>query len=140
MTLKTKSIEKGQWKKLLLSTIASGLGMWIIGGLWHNLILPNVNSNIEAHHEGIGIMLIAYFILAFLMTYLYSLVNKTNHSIVIGLKLGVIIGVLWVFPHGLAMAGTHDTSIIYEIKNTLYHIFEQGMGGLIISLVFKYPK
>lgn len=140
MTFKTKSIEKGQWKKLLLSSIASGLGMWILGGLWHNLILPNVSSNVEAHHEGLGITLIAYFILALLIAYLYSLVYKTNHSMVNGLKLGVLIGILWVFPHGLAMAGTHDTSILYEIKNTFYHVFEQGIGGIIISLVFKYPK
>lgn len=137
MTLKTKSIGKELWKKLLLSTIASGFGMWIIGGLWHNLILPNVNSNVEAHHEGLGITLIAYFVLAFLMAYLYSLVYKTNHSMISGLKLGILIGILWVFPHGLTMAGTHDTSIIYEIKNTLYHIFEQGIGGFIIGLIFK---
>jgi len=140
MTLQTKSIEKRQWKNLLFSTIASGLGMWIIGGLWHNLIMPSISSGTEAHHEGLGITLIAYFILAFLTAFLYSLVYKTNHSIISGLKLGVLVGVLWVLPHGLAMAGTHDTSIIYEIKNTLYHIFEQGIGGLIISLVFIYPK
>ena len=137
MTLKTKSIEKRQWIKLLLSTIASGLGMWIIGGLWHNLILSNVSSNVEAHHEGLGITLIAYFILALIMVYFYSFIYKIDNSVVKGLKLGVLVGILWVFPHGLAMAGTHDTSILYEMKNTLYHVFEQGIGGIIISLVYK---
>ena len=134
------TVKVTNWKSLVIATLASGLGMWIIGGLWHNLILPSVNSNLEAHHEGIGIMLIAYFILAFLMVYLYSLVYKTNHSMVNGLKLGVLIGILWVFPHGLAMAGTHETSILYEFKNTLYHIFEQGVGGIIISAIFGYSS
>ena len=140
MSTITKNTEKRQWKKLIISTTASGLGMWIVGGLWHNLILPNINSKLEAHHEGIGIMLIAYFILAFLMAFLYLQINKTNNLITDGLKLGVLIGILWVFPHGLAMAGTHNTSILYEIKNGIYHIFEQGIGGIIISLVFKYSK
>lgn len=128
-----------QWKKLLLSTLAGGIGMWIIGGLWHNLILPSVNDSIEAHHDGLGLTLIAYFILAFLMAYIYFLIYNGNFTVINGLKLGVLIGILWVFPHGLAMAGTHDTSIIYEFKNTFYHMFEQGIGGIVISLVFKYP-
>ena len=129
--------KKVNWKSIFVSTLASGLGMWIIGGLWHNLILPSVSSKIEAHHEGLGITLIAYFCLSFIMTNLYSQIN-IKHTVYNGLKLGLIVGVLWVFPHGLAMAGTHGSSIIYEFKNTFYHLFEQGMGGIIVSLIFKY--
>ncbi len=128
------------WKFYTLSTLFSGLGMWIIGGFYHNLILPAVDENIHPHHEGLGIVLIAYFILAFLMTYLYQLNSASPNSLIKGIKFGVIIGILWVFPHGLAMAATHETSVLYEIKNTLYHVIEQGIGGMIISLVFKYAK
>lgn len=125
------------FKKLVIATLTSGFTMWIIGGLWHNLVLPSFNKNIQAHHDGLGITLIAYFILALLMVYIYALINKGNNAIIVGLKLGVIIGIVWVFPHGLVMAGTHhDTSIIYEIKNTLYHMFEQGVGGIIIGLIY----
>lgn len=81
-------------------------------------------------------MLIAYIILAFLMSIIYSWMNKSAKPIIDGLKLGVLVGILWVFPHGLAMAAAHGTSIPYEIKNTLWHIFEQGIGGGIIALVF----
>jgi hypothetical protein len=132
------TVKVTNWKSLIIATLASGLGMWIVGGLWHNLILPSVNSKVEAHHEGIGIMLIAYFCLSFLMVYLYLQINNSTYTVFNGLKLGVIIGILWVFPHGLAMAGTHETSILYEFENTLYHIFEQGVGGIIISSVFGY--
>ncbi len=52
--------------------------------------------------------------------------------------MGIIIGILWVFPHGLAMAATHETSILYEFKNTLYHMIEQGIGGLIVFCVYNY--
>ena len=122
--------------KLLLASLTGGLGMWIIAGLWHNLILPAVNENIEAHHEGIGIMLIAYLILAFMMSYIYSLIDKGEKPLMEGLRLGIIIGIVWVFPHGLAMAGAHHTSIIYEIKNTFWHIIEQGVGGIIIAAIY----
>lgn len=138
MDTEEKKEKRNKWKIVISSTLVSGMGMWVVGGLWHNLILPSFNDKIEAHHDGLGITLIAYFILAFLMLYIYLLIDKKNYSIVEGLKLGIIVGILWVFPHGLAMAATHDTSISYEIKNTFYHIFEQGIGGIIISLVYRY--
>jgi hypothetical protein len=81
-----------------------------------------------------------YFILAFLMAYLYSTTNTGDKSWVKGIKLGVIIGVVWVFPHGLVMAATHDTSLVHEIKNTLYHIVEQGIGGTVVFYVFSCFK
>lgn len=114
--------------------------MWIIGGLYHNLILPTINEKIHPHHEGLGITLIAYFILAFLMSHIYSLSNAKIDTPVRGAKLGVIIGILWVFPHGLAMAATHETSIEYEFKNTLYHMIEQGIGGLVVFYAYNYSK
>jgi hypothetical protein len=123
-------------KKLLLATLAGGLGMWVTAGLWHNMALPHLNKDIQPHHEGLGLMLIAYFILAGLMTYIYSLLNTSNERVFDGIKLGVIVGVLWVFPHGLAMAGAHDTSVIYEIKNTIWHMVEQGIGGVIVAFVY----
>lgn len=58
------------FKKLVIATLTGGFAMWTIGGLWHNLVLPSFNKNIQAHHEGLGITLIAYFILALLMVYI----------------------------------------------------------------------
>lgn len=128
------------FQKYVFSTLTTGLGMWVIGGLYHNLILPAFNEAIKPHHQGLGITLIAYLILGLIMTYLYSHTYSGIHSLPKGLQLGIIIGILWVFPHGLAMAGTHQTSIIYEIKNTIYHIIEQGVGGIIIYYALKYPE
>lgn len=125
------------FKKYLVSTLASGLGMWIIGGVYHNLVLPFFNGKIEPHHEGLGITLIAYLILALLMTYLYSITKVKDDSLYKGVQLGVLVGILWVFPHGLAMAGTHQTSIVYEVKNASYHVIEQGVGGILIFCVFR---
>lgn len=138
--MSTTEIKTNEWKIYLFSTLFSGLGMWITGGLYHNLILPSINDAIHPHHEGLGITLIAYFILALLMTYIYSISNTNVDTALKGVKLGVIIGILWVFPHGLTLAATHDTSLVYEFKNTLYHLIEQGIGGLIVFYVFDYFK
>ncbi len=127
---------KNKLLKLFLATLAGGLGMWIIAGLWHNFILPSIDENVQAHHDGLLLMLIAYLILAFLMAYIYSFSLRKSKPIIDGLKIGVVVGILWVFPHGLVMAGAHDTSIIYEIKNTFWHMFEQGIGGIIIALIY----
>lgn len=115
----------------------SGIAMWIVAGLWHNLILPLFDKNVHPHHEGLVLMLIAYFVLSLLMTNIYILSTKSGSHIINGLKIGIIVGILWVFPHGLAMAGVHNTSVIYEIKNTLWHVIEQGIGGIIIAIVLK---
>lgn len=120
--------------KSLLTIIVTGFGMWVIAGLWHNLVLPAVNSKVEAHHDGLFLMLLSYFILAGFMTYFYTRVPKGNR-IPTGVKIGIFIGILWVLPHGLTMAGAHNTSILYEIKNALWHCIEQGAGGVIIALM-----
>ena len=111
--------------------------MYILAGLWHNLVLPSINKNTEAHHEGLGLMMLAYFMLALLMAYVYSLIYRGKKPVIEGLRLGVVVGILWVLPHGLVMAGAHDTSIIYEFKNALWHVFEQGVGGMVIGLVYS---
>ena len=58
-------------KKPILATLISGLGMWIVAGIWHNLIMANLYDHVHATHDG------------------------------------------------LAMAGAHNTSIAYVIKNSL---------------------
>ncbi|MHA2253421.1 MAG: hypothetical protein ACXAD7_23895 [Candidatus Kariarchaeaceae archaeon] len=122
--------------KFLLTALTTGFGMWVVAGLWHNLILPSLFPENNAEHEGIFIGLIAYILLAGVMTYLYPFYSKKN-SIRTGFFFGSLIGFLWVFPHSLALAGTHGTSIISEIQNGVYHLFEQGIGGIILVLIWR---
>ena len=124
------------FKKILFSTLSAGFVMWVVAGVWHNLIMASLYEDIHAKHEGIGLLLIAYFILALFMSYLYPLIYKGEKPILEGLKLGIIIGILWVFPHGLAMAGAHGDSILYVFKNTAWHMVEQGIGGIVIAFVY----
>lgn len=124
--------------KSIVAAIATGFGMWIVAGLWHNLIMPTLYTDTHATHEGIGIMLIAYLVLAFFMVYLYTQIHYDKNPIKEGFKLGMVIGILWVFPHELVMAGAHEgKSISYVFKNALWHMIEQGIGGMIMGLIFR---
>lgn len=124
--------------KLSVSSVLAGFVMWVVGGFYHNLIIPVVNENMHAHHEGLGIILIAYILLGLLMSYFYLNSNDSKDSIIKGIKIGVIVGILWVFPHGLTMAAVHESSFSYQFSNTFYHIIEQGIGGMIIFITYRF--
>lgn len=123
-------------KKLLFSTLLGGFGMWVTAGVWHNLVMAHLYESVHATHDGIGLLLLAYLVLALLMSYLYTRTFNGGNPITEGLKLGALIGILWVFPHGLAMAGAHGDPILYVFKNAAWHIVEQGFGGIIIGFIY----
>ena len=115
--------------------------MWIIAGLWHKLIMVKFYA-IETHatHEGTGTILLAYLTLGVLMAYIYPLGYRGGRPAVEGLRFGVVIGLLWVFPHELIIAGAHGDSISYVFRNAAWHMIEQGVGGIIIGLVYGRVK
>lgn len=123
-------------KQLSIPVAAGTLSMWGLAGIWHEVIMVNFYTNeAKATHEGAGIILLAYFILNILYIYLYLNIEKKSY-VIEGVKLGAIVGVLWVFPHELAMAGAHGDSMTYVFVNGIWHIIEQGFGGLVIGLVY----
>ena len=124
-------------KKFILATLAGGLTMWILAGIWHKLLMAKFYvGETDATHEGTGIIFFAYIVLGVLMAYIYPLVYKGGRPVVEGLRFGIVIGLLWVFPHELAMAGAHGDSISYVFKNAVWHMIEQAVGGIIIGLIY----
>ena len=58
--------------RLIPTVIFSGFVMRVVGGLYHNLISPTIVYQVHPHFEGLGITLIFYIIICFLMTYFYQ--------------------------------------------------------------------
>lgn len=140
MKLETNSQKQTNWKKTLFATVIGSFSMWILAGIWHTILAVHFYKNeTNAEHEGLTVILLAYLILGFLMAYIYLKFHRNNSKLE-GFYFGAIMGVLWVFPHELAMAGAHGESISYVLKNGLWHIIEQGFGGMIISIVYHYKK
>jgi hypothetical protein len=128
-------------KRFILAALAGGVSMWLLAGLWHELVMAKFYAReTNATHEGTGVIFLAYMALSILMVYLYSRVYRGGRPVVEGLRLGIVVGLLWVFPHELAMAGAHGESIAYVFKNAAWHMVEQGVGGIIIGLVYGRSK
>ncbi|MDH5560591.1 MAG: hypothetical protein OEY59_07005 [Deltaproteobacteria bacterium] len=124
--------------KLSQATLASGVVMWGVAGLWHQVIMAQFYQNeTDATHEGTGVIFIAYLVLGLLMTYLYSSGKIQGRPVIEGIRFGAIIGLLWVFPHELAMAGAHGEPLSYVFKNAAWHLVEQAIGGFIIAWIYS---
>lgn len=122
-------------KQYIIATLASGIAMWALAGLWHKLLAVSFYTReTHASHEGVGIILVAYLVLALIMAYLFPIHKMTGTPIISGMIFGAVIGLLWVFPHELAMAGAHGKPLGYVFKNAVWHIVEQGIGGIVIAL------
>lgn len=122
-------------KKFVIVTLISGLVMWIVAGLWHNAIMPSLYAQTHASHDGIGVLFVAYLLLAALMVHLYPRTHDARPPAWRGLMFGAVIGILWVFPHDLAMVGAHGLTLPYALKNGAWHMVEQGIGGLVMGLL-----
>ena len=128
-------------RKLLLATFLASIVMWLFAGLWHEILMAQFyQRETEATHEGTGVIFVAYLVLGFIMAYIYPIGYRGKKPAVEGLRFGLLMGVLWVFPHELAMAGAHGDSISYVFKNALWHLVEQGVGGIVIGLIYGKIK
>ncbi|MGE5777213.1 MAG: hypothetical protein ACM33V_13395, partial [Chloroflexota bacterium] len=74
---------------IAVTTLLGGFGMWILAGLWHNLIMPVLDPTITAHHDGLFLMLISYFLLSFLMAILYLQRSRIQRNKVLD---GIVFG------------------------------------------------
>ncbi len=95
------------------------------------------------HHEGGGLIVVGYLVLTIIMAYMCRVADRGGRPGVEGLKLGLLIGLLWVTPHALVRAGAHShgaaTDYGYLLINGAWHLVEQGAGGVVMGLVFSWP-
>jgi len=124
-------------KKYSLIVFLASLSMWLFAGIIHEIIFEKFfKSHAGAAHEGTIIIFIAYLVLTLLMTYIFTKLKIGTNLLIEGLKFGGLIGLLWVFPHELALAGAHDKPLLYVFANAVIHIVEQGFGGLVIAFLY----
>ena len=127
-------------KKMLFALIAGFVTMFLLSGLWHMLIMgdfyeANGASNSLAEPNLLFIAL-GYFILALLMSYAYPLGYKGGKPVIEGLKFGVLMGLLWILPLGVVLFGVMESSGTLLIVDAVWHVVEQGIGGIVIGLVY----
>jgi hypothetical protein len=130
-------------KRMFLATIASGLSMWLLAGLWHLVIVPGfyARSTGAEHHEGGWMISVGYVMLAAIMSWAFPRFHRGGNRLLMGLGFGALTGLLWVTPHALVRAGAHASghgaALSYLLINGGWHLVEQGLGGVIIALIFS---
>ncbi len=125
---------------MIRSTILAFIVMFILGGLWHAVLMVDFYKELltPESREPHQIQFIAsgVFLLALSMAYLYPKGYRGGSPIKEGLVFGVIMGLIWIIPHGLVMHGMTATSGKLLLVDGLWHLFEQGMGGIVIASVY----
>jgi hypothetical protein len=128
-------------KKLLIAGVVAFVAMFILGYLWHAVLMSSFyeqNYRFTARPEPIVLRIaVAYFVLAFLMSYVYPLGYKGGSPMMEGLRFGIIMGILWVFPLSLILnAITENLFMTGVLVDTGWHIVEEGIAGIIIGLLY----
>jgi len=122
---------------IIKAGLLSAVAMWIVAGVAHEIVFVSFFADAtHASHQGPALIFVAYVLLASMMAYLYALLPKSDNYLIDGLKFGVFIGILWVFPHGVAIAAAHGKSLTHEVLNGAWHMVEQAIGGLVIAQVY----
>jgi len=82
-------------------------------------------------------IILGVLILAVLMAYMYPLGYKGGSPLKEGLRFGVVIGLLWILPYNVIMIGVVGTSKTLVVVDALWHIVEQGVGGIVIGYIYR---
>jgi len=115
--------------------------MFILGGLWHMLIMHDFYEKYGGEsalaEPNMLFIILGVLILATLMAYMYPQGYKGGSAVKEGLRFGVVIGLLWILPLSLIMVGVMGASKKLVVVDTLWHLFEQGIGGIVIGYVYR---
>jgi len=131
-------------KKFLMALVGGFLIMWLLSGLWHVLIMGDFYAKYEGpsayESPQMLFIIIGYAILALLMVYIYIQGYKGGSPLKEGLRFGVVIGLLWILPLNVIIYAVKETSGTFIVVDVLWHIVEQGIGGIVIGLIYGSTK
>ena len=128
-------------KKLLMAGLASAVVMFLLGGGWHMALMgdfyTNHSTSVAKDPANIIYIVAGYFVLGFIMSYIYPQGYKGGTPWMEGLKFGLIIGIIWVLPHGLILYAVIESSDRTLMGvDTAWHLVEQGIGGIVIAMIY----
>ena len=128
------------FKKMLFALIAGFVTMFLLSGLWHMVVMADFYAtdrpSVAFAEPKMQFIVLGYLILALLMAYIYPLGKKGGSPVIEGLKFGILIGLLWMLPEAVVLFGVFESSGTVLVVDTIWHVVEQGLGGIVIGLVY----
>ena len=127
-------------KKMLYAWVAGAAGMLILGFLWHTVIMGDFYDThlaaVARDEPMMPFVILGYLVLALLMAYMFPLGYKGGSAVTEGLRFGILIGLLWILPLQLVLHALLNTGLTGALVDAGWHVVEQGVGGIIIAMVY----
>ncbi|OGU60618.1 MAG: hypothetical protein A2455_07340 [Ignavibacteria bacterium RIFOXYC2_FULL_35_16] len=131
-------------KKMLLACLAAFVVTFLLSGLWHIVLLGDfykANDVALARAEpNMLFVILGQLILTFLMAVVYPMGYKGGSPVKEGFRFGAIIGLIWLLPWSVMMHGLWNYPLAGVIVDSAWHVVEEGVGGIVIGLVYGTSK
>jgi hypothetical protein len=129
-------------KKIIFAIAASTTVMFSLAGLFNGVLareflVNNVDQTLLRTPTNLMMVAAGYFVLSILMALLYpKLVRAGGSPAMNGLLFGMGAGVCWLMPYSLVLFGVYKFPYIALPLDFAWALVEQGMGGLVIGLIY----
>lgn len=127
-----------QAKRILFAGLVSSVVMFGLGAIGHTVLLRNFREGMLRSRPLLPVIYLGILLLSLLMAYTYSITFRSGSPVIHGLKIGILVAVIWTVPGGLVRFGSQQSiSLIAIFLDAAWHLFEEGVGGVLIGLVSR---
>lgn len=130
-------------KKLFLSSGTSFLYLVVMNAFLFPIFFPNGPPEMYGNRRPAPLFeyhLLAFFVTAFLMSYLYPLLYKGGRPWKEGLKIGIIMALFVSLPENLHVYAMTEVPFVAGLFPALWVTVIWGIAGIIIALIYgKIP-
>jgi hypothetical protein len=127
-------------KKWFLGGLAGFAVMFALSGLWYMVLMSKFyraqDQGIMREQFNFLFIVLGYIVLAFLMSLIYPIGYKGGSLVKEGLRFGVLIGLVVWLTANLTLHGVLNNTLASTLVDSVWHIVEQGIGGIVIALVY----
>jgi len=130
-------------KKFVLAWMAAVVVALLLAFGWHLFLLADfyqAQSQALAREEpNFVFIFVALLILYFLMALVYPMGYKGGSPVKEGFRFGALIGLIWVLPRSVGDHGIYNLPLTLVIVDSAWHVVQEGIGGIVIALVYGRP-
>jgi hypothetical protein len=127
--------------RIALSGLAGSVVMFGLGAIGHSVILKDFREGVLRQHPNLPAIYGGILVLALLMTYLHSISYRGDSRVIAGLRIGILVALLWTIPGGLVRFGAQQgISMVAVLLDSAWHVIEEGLGGVVVALVYSGTK
>ena len=115
-----------------------GLSLLFYSLILGDTISTRVDPAFLRDTPGLGCITLGYAALALLMAWVYPHYRVGEGPVwQRGLRFGVVMGLLWIFPLSLVLHGVYRLPFLMLVVDSLWALVEQGVGGIVLASIYQ---